>query len=132
MPDPRVSIQAIAPIPYKDMPRLTANCDIGMIAYQRDLGIDSMPNRLFEYMAAGLAVLAPSYSVELREVLIKEGIGITVDFESPESIACGIDWMISNPEEVRAMGRRAREAFMARHSWEVEFEKLIEAMRVQV
>ena len=126
-----VSIRTLPPIPHKDMPAITASCDVGMISYQRDLGVDSMPNRLFEYMAAGIAIFAPSYSVELKQILDEERIGITADFESPESIANGLHWLANNPDEVRVMGERARAAFLARHCWEAEFAQLIQAMEKQ-
>lgn len=116
-------------IPHDKMPELLAAQDVGVIAYQRDLGVDSLPNRLFEYMAAGLAVLAPSYSSEIVSIIESERVGVHADFEDAAAIAAAVAWLVDHPAEVAAMGSRARQAFVERHNWETEFEGLVERMR---
>lgn len=115
-------------VPHDAVPQLLAAQDVGVVAYQRDLGIDSLPNRLFEYMAAGLAVLVPSYSTEIVSIVEQEDIGLTADFEDPSSIAAAVRWLLEHPEDVATMGRRARAAFLERHHWGVEFDGLLERM----
>lgn len=102
-----------------------------MIAYGRTLGVGSLPNRLFEYMARGLAILAPSYSREIREIVEAEGIGRTVDFEDPAAVSGELAWFAAHRDDTREMGERARGAFVERFSWEAEFERLIDAMRAR-
>lgn len=137
MPDLVTSISSLGvgdavilenPVTHSGMPRVLAKCNVGVIAYGRGLGEDSLPNRLFEYMASGLAILAPSYSSEIRRIVETEDIGVTADFDDPADVATKMQWMIDNPQEVAAMGKRARTAFMARYSWEAQFEVLLEAM----
>ena len=116
-------------VPHDLMPALLGSQDVGMIAYQRDLGVDSLPNRLFEYMAAGLAVLAPSYSPEIASILEEERVGLSADFEDPVDIARALTWCLDHPEDLAAMGVRAREAFLTRYNWDAEAERLVAAMR---
>lgn len=116
-------------VPHDQMADLMATCTVGMIAYQRDLGHDSLPNRLFEYMAAGLAIVAPSYSPEIVKILDAENIGLTADFEVPSDIARAIEWCVQHPEEVAAMGKRARAAYLERYTWDVESARLVEMVR---
>lgn len=115
-------------VTHGQMPSVMTHCDVGMVAYGRDLGEDSLPNRLFEYMASGVAVLAPTYAAEIKRIVDAEGIGLTVDFEQAEEIAAAMQWFIEHPEETRAMGLRAQTAFRERHNWEGEFERLATAM----
>lgn len=122
----RVSV--IEPVPHKQMAQILDQHDVGLIAYGRDLGVTSLPNRLFEYMARGLAVMVPDYSKEIVPIVQFEKIGIAVDFEDVDAVARGMTWMRDHPDEVMAMGIRAREAFLARYSWEAEFESLRRAM----
>jgi len=122
------SVQQHDAVTHNQMPLLLRKCDVGIIAYGRGLGRDSLPNRLFEYMAAGLAILAPSYSDEIRRIVESERIGRVVDFEKPEDVADAMKWFIDHPHETRAMGERARAAFSLRHNWTSEFEKLTTAM----
>ena len=116
------------PVTHAEMPAVTAQCDVGMVAYGRDLGADSLPNRLFEYMASGLAVLAPNYAVEIKQIIDSEDIGLTVDFEDPTQVARAMRWFIAHPERTREMGLRARDAFVERHNWDAEFDQLVDAM----
>ena len=116
-------------VPIRKMPELLRTCDVGLIAYGRDLGVDSLPNRLFEYMAAGLPIVAPRYSKEIAKVVNSEGCGLLADFEDPSSIAAAIVQLHRDPEACQAMGRRGREAFLRRHNWEVEVQPMLERVR---
>jgi len=115
-------------VTHEQMPAVTAQCDVGMVAYARDLGEDSLPNRLFEYMASGIAVLAPAYALEIKRIVDAEDIGLTVDFEDAAEVADAMLWFIAHPEETRAMGARARTAFLERHNWDAEFDRLVDTM----
>ncbi len=116
-------------VPMQEMPMLLAGCDAGLIAYGKGLGTDSLPNRLFEYMAAGIPIIAPEYSIEISRIIKNERCGFLVDFENPESIAGAILMLRRDPALCQEMGKRAREAFLARHNWDTEVLPLIEWMR---
>ncbi len=116
-------------VPMQKMPGILRSCDVGLISYGRGLGIDSLPNRLFEYMAVGLAVVAPIYSIEIAKIIEAEKCGLLADFEDPTSIATAIVRLCRDPEACREMGRRGREAFLARHNWEVEVQPLVDKIR---
>jgi glycosyltransferase involved in cell wall biosynthesis len=126
---PHASIDLRPGVGHEEMADLMARCTIGLISYQRDLGAESLPNRLFEYMAAGLAILAPSYSPEIVAILESERIGIHANFEDPRDIATSLTWLVNHPDEVAAMGRRARAAFLSSYNWDAEAEKLVDKMR---
>lgn len=122
-------VDLVPGIPHGEMPALLRAHDVGMVAYGRDLGVDSLPNRLFEYMAAGLAILAPEYAVEINRIVTDESIGLLADFEDPADVAAKIGWLIEHPEEVHAMGERARGAFLRTYNWDSEFAGLLETMK---
>lgn len=116
------------PIPHHEMPLVLKSAAVGMIAYGRGLGENSLPNRLFEYMAAGLAILAPSYAQEITLILDRDKVGITADFDDPQDVTRALVWLRDHPEERRAMGRRARRVFVERYSWEREFQRFAVAI----
>lgn len=116
-------------VPMHEMPGILAGCDVGLIAWQRSVGEDVLPNRLFEYMAAGLPVLGPSYAPEIARILDAEQCGRLADFENPADIAREMVYLRQNPEVCREMGRRAREAFLARYNWESEVRPLLDRIR---
>jgi glycosyltransferase involved in cell wall biosynthesis len=118
-----------AGVPMQQMPDVLRSCDAGLIAYGRDLGVDSLPNRLFEYMAAGIPIIAPSYASEIARIIEAEQCGLLADFEDSVSIGEAIARLSGDPGLCREMGRRARSAFLARHNWEVEVTPLLQAIR---
>lgn len=122
-------VEMRAGIPIQEMPSVLRTCDIGLIAYGRKFGADSLPNRIFEYMAAGLPIIAPEYSREISQILKAEECGLLVDFESPSAVAEAIVQLHSNPSRCREMGQRAREAFEKRHNWEAEVRPLLNQIR---
>lgn len=110
---------------FSEMQYTLSKSDAGMIAYGRDLGIDSLPNRIFEYMAAGLPVIVPIFAVEITAIVMSEKCGLCVDTESPQEIADAIKFLKDNALEAEKMGENGREAFYARHNWESEIAPLI-------
>lgn len=116
-------------VPLQEMPEVLRGCDAGLISYQRNLGVDILPNRLFEYLAMGIPVIAPNYAREIARIVDREQCGVLVDFERPEEIARAIIHLSQHPETCREMGRRGREGFLARHNLEVEVEPLLERIR---
>ncbi|UGB41909.1 glycosyltransferase [Nocardioides sp. cx-173] len=121
-------LEVLAPVAHALMPAVMRTCQLGLIAYPRSLGAESLPNRLFEYMACGVAVAAPSYSPEILRILTEEDIGRGFDAEDPVAIAAMLTWASENLPELIEAGDRARRAFLARHNWDAEFERLTRAM----
>lgn len=84
----------------------------------------SLPVKLFEYMAAGLPVIASDFPA-WRELLDGVGCALFVDPTDPREIAAAIDWIVEHPAEAEEMGRRGRRAVEERFNWETESRKLI-------
>ena len=85
----------------------------------------AQPNKLFEYMAAGLPLIASDFPL-WRQIVDGVGCGLLVDPLDPAAIADAIQWVLDNPEEAQAMGERGRLAIQERYNWTIEGAKLIE------
>ncbi len=116
-------------VPLQAMPDLLRSCDVGLISYGRNLGVDILPNRIFEYLALGIPIIAPDYAVEIARIVGPEQCGLLVDFESPRAIADAVKKLQEDPALCREMGRRGREGFLARHNLEVEVAPLLDRIR---
>lgn len=86
--------------------------------------IYSVPNKLFEYMAAGIPVIA-SYFDYFKEVITQNKCGICVNPKDPKDIAKAIDYLINHPEEGKIMGENGKKAVLEKYNWETESKKLI-------
>jgi glycosyltransferase involved in cell wall biosynthesis len=85
----------------------------------------SQPTKMFEYMAAGLPVLASDYPL-WRELVLPAGTGAVADPLDVGSVVREAAHLLEHPEERAAMGRRGRELVETTRNWRVEAEHLVE------
>jgi glycosyltransferase involved in cell wall biosynthesis len=86
--------------------------------------IEAQPNKMFEYMSAGIPVIASDFPL-WRKIIGENDCGICVDPSKPESIAEAIDFVINNPERAQQMGENGRVAVQNQFNWKIEAQKLI-------
>lgn len=87
--------------------------------------INAQPNKLFEYMAAGIPVIASDFPL-WRELIEQYDCGYLVDPESPESIAAAIKAIQDNPDLAKTKGMNGKRAIQSELNWEVESKRLID------
>ncbi len=119
------------PVPSEQLPSLTVSADAGLILFQNTClnNYYSLPNKLYEYMMAGLPIIASDFP-EMGRVIRSEDCGLLVDPESPRDIAAALGRLASMERGQRlAMGLRGREAALARHHWGFQKQKLTELYR---
>jgi len=85
-------------------------------------------NKLFEYMAAGIPVIASDFPT-WREIVVGTGCGLTVDPSDHAAIAAAIEHLLTHPEEAEAMGERGRAAVRERFNWDGEAARLLSLYR---
>lgn len=86
--------------------------------------INAQPNKMFEYMSAGIPVVASNFPL-WREIIETAKCGICVDPEKPNEIANAVNYLINNPSEAEKMGKKGREAIEKKYNWDYEGEKLV-------
>ena len=90
--------------------------------------VEAYPIKLFEYMGAGIPVVASDFPL-WREFVIETNCGLVVDPLSPIAIAEAITWLLSHPEDAEAMGRNGQMAVQRMYSWEREADQLVETYK---
>jgi glycosyltransferase involved in cell wall biosynthesis len=85
----------------------------------------SLPNKLFQYMAAGLPVVASDFP-QVRQIVESARCGLVVDTREPRLIAAAIESVLDDPDAARAMGARGREAVRDRYNWSTSAAALLD------
>jgi glycosyltransferase involved in cell wall biosynthesis len=98
--------------------------DIGLAAYVRDAP-QGLPNKLFEYLAGGLAILS-SLGPEAAELLESNGCGLTYMPENAESLMTALTRLLDDPLELSRMKSAARNTFDQKFSSRHVYKPLIE------
>jgi glycosyltransferase involved in cell wall biosynthesis len=86
--------------------------------------LDALPIKMFEYMSAGIPVVASDFDL-WRQIVQDSGCGLCVDPMDPAAIAAAIDYLVTHPDEARKMGENGRQAVLSRYNWAQEEAKLI-------
>jgi glycosyltransferase involved in cell wall biosynthesis len=85
--------------------------------------VESYPVKMFEYMAAGIPVIASDFPI-WRSIVCGANCGLLVDPKKPEAIAGAMKWMLENRSEALEMGRRGKVAVQQTYNWDQEGKKL--------
>lgn len=84
------------------------------------------PTKLFEYMAAGRAIVASDLD-QIGEVLADDA-AVLVEPGSVESLTRAIRSLAADPERRAALGRTARERVLARYTWHHHVRAILDAL----
>ena len=87
--------------------------------------IDAQPNKMFEYMSAGLPIITSNFPL-WREIVEGNNCGVCVDPLNPKEIADAIQFIVDNPLKAKEMGENGKNAIYDHYNWSNESKKLFE------
>lgn len=85
--------------------------------------VNAQPNKIFEYMEAGLPVICSDFKL-WRNIVLKNKCGLTVNPKVPSEIVEAVNFILNNPETANKMGENGRRAVLNKYNWNKEKEKL--------
>jgi len=115
-------------IAHSQVPEILSIADVAVVPsapVPASLGGTGTPLKLFEYMAAGKAIVATAH-IEAAEVIRDGYNGLLVDAGDVNKFAEATLKLIDDPEERVRLGRNAREQAISQYSWEHYTRKLEE------
>ena len=102
------------------------SCDLGVIPNHRNAFTEiNTPTRIFEYLALGKPVIAPS-TPGIQDYFNKESL-LFFEAGNPGDLAQQIEYAFSHPREVQEIVRKAQRVFQE-HTWDCERETLLRRM----
>lgn len=119
-------VRFVAPCGPLEVIAAAAEHDVGIINHD-PLSLNHLlasPNKLFDYICAGLAVVAPDYPV-FREILDDAGCGVFSRSSSIADVVAAVDSLVRDPTRIATLKRAAVEA-SHRYTWAVQAEVLVD------
>jgi len=109
--------------------KLFSNSVAGLVTLHPVINyLNALPVKMFEYMAAGLPVIASHFPL-WKKIIEDNKCGICVDPFDSKAIAESIDYLITHPKEAEQMGRNGQHAVHKKYNWGIEEQKLFEFYR---
>lgn len=85
----------------------------------------SLPIKLFEYMAAGIPVIASDFDL-WKDIIEENHCGICVDPLNVSEIQKAIKFLFDNEIKARQMGKNGRNLVIEKYNWKIEEKKLFQ------
>jgi len=86
--------------------------------------MDALPVKMFEYMAAGIPVIASNFPL-WHEIVEGNQCGICVNPLDTNAISKAIQYFVENSIDAERMGKNGRRAVEEKYNWLIEEKKLL-------
>lgn len=111
-------------LPYQEALRIVSGADVGIIPhFANESWNTTVPNKLFDYMAAGLCVIT-SDARPAKRIVEQEGAGMWFESGNAESLAQALR-VLWHEQDAAAYGRRGVTAIRERWHWENDARRLL-------
>jgi glycosyltransferase involved in cell wall biosynthesis len=121
-------VKILPPVAYAELLDWTSSADIGLNVASPDYSLNVryfLPNKLFEYLLAGVPVLSSSLEA-MVEVINTYDVGQILPSLEPEDIGNAINRMLADPQGLARQRSHALEASRNELYWEKESTKLLD------
>lgn len=108
-----------------EVSKVLAKSKLGLVTFLPEKNhTSSQPNKLFEYMAAGLPVVASNFPL-WQEIINGNACGVCVNPLDPQAVGKAIMEITSNDDLAEKMGQKGKLAVQKKYNWQMEEQKLI-------
>jgi len=118
------------PVSLESLLNYTASADLGVVPLL-NVSLNNyygLPNKLFEYIMAGVPVAASDFP-EVKKVVVRGKVGDVFNAEDPKSITTAIKRILGDIALREKMRRNALELARTKYNWEIEEKKLIKVYK---
>lgn len=119
-------INYVGNLTRKQVNELYGNSRAGIVLYQPAANhYESQPIKMFEFMAAGLPVIASNFPL-WKKIIEENECGICVDPTNVSEVRNACAKLLKSPDLAQEMGMKGRKAVVDSFNWAVEEKKLLD------
>lgn len=123
------NIQFTGAVPPADIPFWLEKMDIAVAPYPALDNFYFSPLKVFEYMAAGLPVIASDIG-QIKMVIQHGQQGLLVTPGSASALSKALQQMVDNPQQAVQLGYQAQQYILAHHTWDAVAQRILEQVAV--
>lgn len=119
-------VHIIPTVPLAELPSYTASADIGVQPIENTClnHYTTDSNKLFEYLIAGLPVVATDFP-EIRRIVRRHDVGVLVSSDDPTGLAHALNVLVSDANLREAYAQNARSTAVTLN-WEEQESRLVD------
>jgi glycosyltransferase involved in cell wall biosynthesis len=121
-----VGAEMVGTVPHADVARLLSEANVGLAPYAQDAPTYFSPLKLFEYLAAGLAIVAADIP-GIRDVVGDDAALLHAPGDA-DALAGAVARLAADRDERVRLGRRAQ-ALAELHTWEERARRILHAVQ---
>lgn len=119
------SVEFTGSVDPTDIPGLLASMDVAVAPYKNLENFYFSPLKVFEYMAAGLPVVASKVG-QLTELIQDSKNGILITPDDSKAMADAFDRLLRNPDLRKLMGQEARTRVLSNYTWDTQVRRILD------
>jgi len=117
-------VEFVGKLDREEVKVLLEESKIGLVTLHPTINyIDALPVKMFEYMLAGIPVIASDFHI-LQDIVNKEKCGLCVNPLDTKAIGEAIEYLTMHDEEAKKMGENGKKAVLEQYNWSLEEKKL--------
>lgn len=110
----------------KGVADILSKCKAGIVTFHEVPNhVDAQPNKMFEYMSAGVPVVASNFPL-WKDIIEGQDCGICVDPTNPKDIADAVKILLADDELAKQKGENGVNAVKNVFNWKNEEQKLLD------
>jgi len=121
------AVEFTGSLPPEAVPAQLARMHAGVAPYRGGEPFYFSPLKLYEYMAAGLPIVASDVG-DLARLVTEGGAGRAVPPDDPAALATALADLARSPEDAARRGAAGRAHVTAHHSWDRVLERILEGL----
>jgi glycosyltransferase involved in cell wall biosynthesis len=113
-----------------ELVHFAARSDVGLIPYTPAFTVykHCCPNKMSQYMAAGIPILAND-TVFVSRIVTESQSGIVTDFSKRHSLVAAVNELVESPAKRSEFGQASQAYFEAVYNWENQSSEMMTAMQ---